>query len=536
MDDLFTTKVLFSNTVFANYVNGYVYRSGHISPSQLTFDNITVDIKGGDEWVDIEYEAFFEFVAVDEVTINGLTIDYSYDLNKCSSPNFEWIDDGIINVSIQYSHCLCPPILMMNYGAVSMDDVRLNVNISSPTLLDWFNSSNPYSFTHKLQGFDYDYGFIRNRGTMTISNMTIEDSVHDILFFNDGTFSLHGFSQDVFEESAFDINTLRSNVIVYQYDSGSSVTISNSHFVGTSTAIYSNGGSVNVTGSYFQRNSFPIYSPSREPSTESIHIEQCQFMQFGPYSGPYSGVCSECQYGSVSIRYYDASQMWLDAGTVTILDSTFRGYVPQGLVHVIVDDGYIVSGNTFKIVADVLLNGVDADNLVMTARTSNVTFAAIGLVIVYGENPMVTDNTFLVNEVDKTVPWIHFSNFFKITVCLSGNVFTNYAFEVGECTSGFAQNLGSDYPDITSCARLGLIDSVVGNDDYYGDIRAEFFDSVGTFIIDDDNVPYIFKAKSTSNIALDNIRINVSANIDANPVVYIEDGTLLLVDAVIQEV
>ena len=509
--------------------------------------NVTVDVTGGNQWDGIEYEALFEFVAVDEVTINGLTINYFYNLSKCLAPESEWIADGIINVSIQYSHCWCPPILMMNYGTVSMTDVRINVNISSPTLLDWFNSSNPYLFTHKLQERSptYDYGFIRNRGTMSISNMTIEDSVHDILFFNDGTFSLHGFSQDVFEESTFDVNGLRSNVIVFQYEESSTTTISDSHFVGTSTAIYSYGGTVNLSGSRFERNSFPIYSYASDLTTESIHIEQCQFIAFGPYSGPYSGICEECQHYYLDDRA-DAAQMLLDADTVSIIDSDFRGYDPEGLIHIDVDGGYHLSGNSFEIVADVLLDGVDVDRLAFRAGTSNTTFAAVGLVIGAGDYTVgqVTNNKFTVNVVDSTVPWMHFSGYFvSRDVCLSGNVFTSFAFEVGEYSGDWAQYFESRPPDITSCARLELIDCVterngdLSNCDggIYGDITAEFFDSVGTFIVDDDSVPFIFKAGSGSNIALDNIRINVSSD-NVNPGVFMENGTLLLVDAVIQEV
>ena len=110
------------------------------------------------------------------------------------------------------------------------------------------------------------------------------------------------------------------------------------------------------------------------------------------------------------------------------------------------------------------------------------------------------------------------------SICLSGNTFTNYAFysEI----------------DITSCARPELV-NCAGNSvncisQMYGDIDTDYFDQIGTFIVDDETVPYVFQV--AGNVALDNIRFNVSSEIESNPSMFSENGNILIVDSFIQNV
>ena len=117
----------------------------------------------------------------------------------------------------------------------------------------------------------------------------------------------------------------------------------------------------------------------------------------------------------------------------------------------------------------------------------------------------------------------------EMDCCLSGNTFTDYAYVLYAVES-----------NITSCFRPGLMDcihddSIDCQNGIYGDVDAALFDSESNIFVDDTyDIDIILNGKK-SNIALDNININVlNLNIvDQRIVILSEQVNVMLIDSYI---
>lgn len=136
---------------------------------------------------------------------------------------------------------------------------------------------------------------------------------------------------------------------------------------------------------------------------DSARIENNVFTEFGLYSGPYAD------------WWYDSGIRLINTENVEVLNNTFSGYSPDGLL--LVDQSYNVSlrGNTFEIEIHGLLYGVDAVDIGFTSYFAAVQFRSCSDV-------QITGNQFTSNEVDYTTPWTYFNHNDDV-MCLAGNRF-----------------------------------------------------------------------------------------------------------------
>ena len=96
-----------------------------------------------------------------------------------------------------------------------------------------------------------------------------------------------------------------------------------------------------------------------------------------------------------------------------LINNTFSGYGPNGLVFF--DQVYngTVTGNEFEIEIHGLLYGVDAEEIGFTADFAAIEFKSCADVA-------ISQNDFGSNEVDYETPWMYLK-YNDDTMCLSGN-------------------------------------------------------------------------------------------------------------------
>ena len=160
------------------------------------------------------------------------------------------------------------------------------------------------------------------------------------------------------------------------------------------------GGTFNVSDSYFELNTVPIevfYG-------DSVQITNCEFNNFGLFSGPYSE------------WWYDSGIRLIQTENVEISNNSMTGYNPEGLMVFSECNNVSLSGNTFEIGTDGLLYDADADDIGFESYFAALEFKLCDTV-------SVSSNEFTVNAVDYTTPWVYFKYGFG-TTCLSGNRFT----------------------------------------------------------------------------------------------------------------
>lgn len=142
-------------------------------PSEITIENIQIAtsktaVPHNTSWDDTEVEhGLFEFGAVDVVTINGLRVNYTYDMVNCAY-SYQ-INNNDIDGTANYYECTNPVILINNNGQLMMRDVCINVDtIGSP------DNVSDGNVTYDRFAFEHDGAVIKNYGVLSVSNITLQ--------------------------------------------------------------------------------------------------------------------------------------------------------------------------------------------------------------------------------------------------------------------------------------------------------------------------------------------------------------------------
>ena len=141
-------------------------------PSSITIENVVVSTSKisaahNTSWDSTEVEhGLFDFGSVDEVSITDLTVNYSYDMTNCQY--LYEITNHDIDGTANYYECTNPVILINNNGQLTMDNVRINVNLSNP-----YNDSDDNT-TYDRFAYEHDGAVINNYGVLSISNLTLQ--------------------------------------------------------------------------------------------------------------------------------------------------------------------------------------------------------------------------------------------------------------------------------------------------------------------------------------------------------------------------
>ena len=183
-------------------------------------------------WTAGEQPGIFTFDVLDEVTIDRMMVQYTYDMDNCE--DVDGLDGEPFNSHADRDGDLyeCPStaLLIVNRGLLELTDFFLSVNMTN--VID--------EGVYFYNTFEYSEGaFIENFGDMDISNWTMTESVAHFMFFNQGELSLSALSYDFADNHSFNVNALRSTHIVKQHgSSSSSVDIADSQFVGGTHAAW----------------------------------------------------------------------------------------------------------------------------------------------------------------------------------------------------------------------------------------------------------------------------------------------------------
>ena len=140
---------------------------------------------------------FFVHVSNSKALLSGMDITISYDMNDCEYDYTQWTGSWtcyILNSyggSVSHYKCPNPQTLIVNHGDIGMDDIIIHWNVIESNISvnvtkgNELNDSISFNFAN-----DGDIGFIENYGVMDIHNLTMQDSVARIMFWNGGMFIL----------------------------------------------------------------------------------------------------------------------------------------------------------------------------------------------------------------------------------------------------------------------------------------------------------------------------------------------------------
>ena len=162
------------------------YSSSHNSNSEINLYKMLV--KSSMLYSEAD-DAVLQFADSDSVNMSHFTVDYAYDLNECGDGYSQWSGDSqsyrIGSLCCGYvwqRTCPNPVTLIYNEGEVTMSNIRINLIIN--------NNSAQINATANDLGFSFDddgdVGFIDNYGVMTVSNMTMDNSLGYYMFYNEG--------------------------------------------------------------------------------------------------------------------------------------------------------------------------------------------------------------------------------------------------------------------------------------------------------------------------------------------------------------
>lgn len=400
--DVFKSANTSMQSVIVSDSIGWFYESHHSLTSELAFSHIVVETGALTEGT--EEEGIFEFQPFDVITVNDLTVDFSYDMDAC-----EWKDELGDHAAV--FECTNPVKLLLNYGDITMHDVEVNVHLDN--VIQTGNGGGYSTFWFYAAAvldadiYEYfDYSFINNLGTMDIVNLSMTGSLAYSCILNEGTLSLTDSSFKLLANEINDstVNMLHSHALVEQSGSAwASLTISNTHFVGSHYGVLVSGGTLDISDSVFEANTFPIDAEE----VESVVIEECEFTNIGLYSGP----CPDDDDDPSGLRITDSE--WVD-----ILDSNFTGFSPEGFVIISTSKNVTLRGNEFTITVDDLFYGdvyyphfIDDQMAVAIKWSQDITFT---------ENVM-TENY---HPSSAWNAWVNFK-LDSGTTCLSGNQLRN---------------------------------------------------------------------------------------------------------------
>ena len=205
-------------------------------PSTITITDIWISTSklstmSNNSWEGSHEIALFEFYSADDVVIENMTIDYSYDMTQCVYSGV--INNGYIDGNAEHWICTNPVILIKNDGQIQMNHIQIMVH-RTERLNDSMNDE-----IHNVVDYETGGAFIINYETMKIEQMRLQDTLSSSLIFNRGTLSVDGLYVEKSINDSLDINDLRSDITIEQRGSSAAlVVVSDSHFVGGHWAIH----------------------------------------------------------------------------------------------------------------------------------------------------------------------------------------------------------------------------------------------------------------------------------------------------------
>ena len=476
-DQLTVANVTISSSNISNSIILFYY-GRHSIRSEITVNEF---VFSSNAYLKSGTLGLFYFYLNDLVQISGLTINYQYDADQCSSIKG-------LSADIELYECPNPLLIVHNNGDLALTDTKIHANVVKADNA----TTNGVQYLFESSNDDVASAVIINQRIMKINKMFVQNSMAYDTIYNEGKLWIDALFVD---EDGFDANGLQSWSIIRSVSISSSV-ITNSYFVGSYSALNVDGGSLNVSNSSFDR----MTRPMTVQSANDVRIVNCTFSNFGPFFGSFIGV------NSLNL----SSMTFMNIERLDVVDNTFNGYNEYGMVRVQEVDNVVLDGNAFKIDVSGPLHNADPVQNGFNSDFVTVYFESCGFV-------QITKNIFEGNDINVATPWIIIDRNLQ-NACVSGNVFTNYA-------------LHSEGTNITSCFRPALLGCTVSdcNAYHYGQSVSKYADQIGKFNVDE-QVPYLMTANH-SNIALDNIEINILHE-DPYPVVFgLNAGTALVVDS-----
>eukprot|EP01084_Bolivina_argentea_P240169 403555_1 len=489
---------------------GTIYYSDHEEISNIYINNVTIladDIM-------INNEAFFVFNSVDLAEINNTDIFYSYDTkHTCQYRQGQILKSNVINKWCTVMICEPPTAFINNNGQVKMKNINIDIMISD-NLISCTNNCDKYDYFKKNctkfrfandQGLidEEIKGFIQNRNQMEITDTIFKGSVDYVLIYNEHQLIINNVSFNSVNDIHFNPNVLQSSVAIIQIStvgSQTSLVVKNSHFIGFEWQIRSTDGTLEITETTLENSNQALDLINGD----HIVINDCKIQNNGEFNGA-------VKHGDVD-RVIEVE----DSNDIVITNNNISGYNKRGFVRLRSSSDIYMFGNTFNINAENLFYNISAQNIGF--------YRTCGFQLWWCSNVEIIANQFNENNINTSFPWIYSSN---STLCMTGNVFSNYAFYVR-------------HTSITSCSQPTLINSVTSNVfQTYGFIDESLFDLSQRFIIDDQaKIPAIFRLDG-SNVVMDNVNftvVNKKQENDAHRIfVSMVDSNLLLVDSYIDK-
>ena len=116
-------------------------------------------------------------------------------MNDCAYWYYQWTGASETYILADWHgnayHYACPnpQTLIENEGQIEMDDIRIHWNVIESDISVNVTAGNPLTSSIAFEfPDDGDHGFVNNFGVMDIHNLTMDDSVGRIMFFNEGLF------------------------------------------------------------------------------------------------------------------------------------------------------------------------------------------------------------------------------------------------------------------------------------------------------------------------------------------------------------
>ena len=188
----------------SNVDDGF-YMASHLTKSAIDLDAITVI---SDKLRDDDNVGMFHFTDFDDVQINDLVLNYSYDMALCEYDITYENDYSDYGPAEFYNYrCPDPLTLLHNSGQIEINDFLIYVDILNQ--ID--ASANSSQFWFESVGDDDvgDHGFIENYGILDIDKWRIQNDLGRIMVFNEGTLALNDLRFD-FDRDTFDVNGLNA--------------------------------------------------------------------------------------------------------------------------------------------------------------------------------------------------------------------------------------------------------------------------------------------------------------------------------------
>eukprot|EP01083_Nonionella_stella_P098536 277138_1 len=476
-----------NDTVIDNIICGSIYYSASSVASKVVRID-TMSVTSISQLNTVNENALFHFHGSDVVVfMNAITIHYTY--NTTQSCSFvSTVSNSVLNLTCDVMECANPVTAIDLIGEMHLSNVQIDIDAYKH---DRYTNCTVFKYE---EGGD----FIINTGHMEIHNMSIGRTICETFLYSSNILSVHNLSFNKLNRSNYTPNDLHSKTIIGTVGTYSSLTVSNSHFIGSWKAVKSQGG----TGS--------IYDTTFEYTGNAFHISACHTFTVARCRMSHIGIFNTYVQSDEYLKEYATPSLTIwDSSDITIINNTLSAFNDDGLLLVRYAGNVTLMRNTFNVDTTGLFDDyyVAPEHLIFGRSRAPV-------VIRYSSNIRVMHNIFDRNEVDPDNMWLRFSvNPVKSVNCLSNNTFTNTAIYAWKT-------------NITSCFRPQLI-----HDMYNGPIDASLLGQMNHFVIDV-RIPIRFLFKfGRSKVALDQVNITFINNNDTNQSMTYEGIPVLLRDA-----